>query len=355
MFFIGIPTETVDETTAALLREISPGGICLFSRNCKQADMVRQLLDSIRSMLPMPPFLSLDQEGGLVDRLRRVAEPMPSVAETSAKGSEVNIRRLAEITAEMIRILGFNMNFAPVLDVIDEKRAAFNNGLFSRAFGRSVEDVSRLAGAYADSLWTGGVMPCFKHFPGIGAIEVDSHDELPSVRLSRHDLFSIDLVPYKQLLQKDSAHAVMTGHAVFPEFDLQERGSDGKLLPTSLSGNIVTKLLREELDFKGLALTDDLEMGAIVKHYGIGEASKLAVAAGNDFVLICNEVENVYKGFEAVLNAVESGEIPESRLDESIERIQTARRSLKAPLEFDATRISELSAEIKELKAALIH
>jgi beta-N-acetylhexosaminidase len=280
---------------------------------------------------------------------------MPSAAEVSLDGSAANVRRLASITAELIRILGFNTNFAPVLDVIDDQRAVFDNGLHSRAFGKSADEVVVLAGVYAETLSKGGVLGCVKHFPGIGAINIDSHDDLPSVGLSRDELFEKDLIPYKRLIPEKYIQAVMIGHAVFPEFDLQERDSNGKLLPTSLSGNIVTKLLREELNFKGLALTDDLEMGAIIKNYGIGEASKLAVAAGNDFLLVCNDARNIYEGFESVLRAVENGEISETRLDESLERIDTARKMLQPPLEFNIERIDELSSEIKELKSDIKH
>ncbi len=354
LFFIGIPGETFDAFTRKMLSDISPGGVCLFARNCKEASGIRSLLDQIADFLPRRPFLSLDQEGGLVDRLRRIAEPMPSAAEVTASGSEEPVERLAEITAELIRILGFNMNFAPVIDVVDAVRATNDNGaLKTRAFGKSADDVVRLAGKYAETLDSGGVMTCFKHFPGLGGIEVDSHEDLPVVNMTRSEIIEKELVPYLELLPKSFAHSIMTGHAVYPHFDLQETDSNGKLLPTSLSYNIVTKLLREELHFEGLALTDDLEMGAIIKNYGIGEASKMAVRAGSDFVLICNDPKSIYEGFNAVLEAVRNGEISEARLDESLDRIEKSREKLTQPLDFDSNRISQLSREIVELKQSL--
>jgi len=168
--------------------------------------------------------------------------------------------------------------------------------------------------------------------------------------LEREALFSKDLVPYLKLLREPSAYAVMTGHTIFPNFDLQESDPNGKLLPTSLSRNIVTGLLREELNFQGLALTDDLEMGAIVRHYGMADAAKLAVQAGNDFLLICNDPAMIYEGFNGVLNAVETGKITEARLDESIQRIETARASLQSPTDFDLENLELLSREIIDLK-----
>ncbi len=217
LFFIGIPGDKFDENTVQILKDISPGGVCLFSRNCKDASDIRTLLDEITQFLPRQPFLSLDQEGGLVDRLRRVAEPIPSAAEISSTGSEEPVRRLAEITAELIRILGFNMNFAPVIDVVDEVRTTYNNGaLKTRAFGKSVRDVVRLAGAYAETLAIGGVMTCFKHFPGLGGIEVDSHEDLPVVNMDRREIFEKDIVPYLELFPKPYANSIMTGYVVYP-------------------------------------------------------------------------------------------------------------------------------------------
>ena len=351
MFFIGLPGETLDPVADALIREIQPAGICLFARNCKNPVDIRSLLDDIRERSEHPVFLGLDQEGGLVDRLRRVVEPMPSAADVSAARSLELIERFASLTARVVGLLGFNMNFAPVLDVIDEERAGNTNGaLLSRAFGRSAEDVVEFAGHYSATLYANGIMPCLKHFPGIGGIEVDSHDELPEVSLDRNDLFSKDLIPYMELLPQASAHAVMTGHTVFPRFDLQEKDPQGRLLPTSLSPSIVTGLLREELNFQGLALTDDLEMGAIVRHYGMAEAAKLAVKAGNDLLLICNDPSMIYEGFNGVLRALETGEITETRLDESVARIQAAGEYLQAPPDFDADSLAELSQEIVQLK-----
>ena len=199
LFFIGLPGTEIDEQTSELLDKISPGGICLFSRNIKKAKDTRKLLDDTRDILAIEPFLAIDQEGGLVDRLRRIITPMPSIKNLSENGKAENIEKLADLTAEILRILGFNMNFAPVVDVIDEQREKFVNGLYSRGFGKSKEDVINLAGKYLDTLQTGGCLATIKHFPGYGATEVDSHEELPQVNLSSDELFEKDLVPYQRL------------------------------------------------------------------------------------------------------------------------------------------------------------
>jgi beta-N-acetylhexosaminidase len=350
LFFIGIPGDTVDLSTEKLLSDIRPGGVCLFTRNIREAGQTRELLDGIRESSKIEPFLSLDQEGGLVDRLRRVLVPMPAPSKIH---SVADAAKLAEIIADAVRILGFNMNFAPVLDVIDEKRSGFSNGLHSRAFGTSPLEVVELAGEFLNVLQSNGCHGCVKHFPGLGASNVDSHEELPSVRIAVQELESVDLLPYRKLFQTGDVNAVMVAHAAYPKHHLQETDQNGKLLPSSLSFQIVTTLLRQELGYDGLVLTDDLEMGAIVKNYGIGEASVMAVLAGEDMISICAGVDSIYAGFDAVLDAAESGRISEERVDRSLNRICAVKAKLHKPLNFDTGRLADLSTEIKELNDRL--
>ncbi|MEO8072065.1 MAG: glycoside hydrolase family 3 N-terminal domain-containing protein [Acidobacteriota bacterium] len=350
LFFIGISGTEVDERTSELLTEISPGGVCLFARNVKTAEQVAKLLGNIRQILPAEPFLSIDEEGGVVDRLRRISTPMPSAS--SIKTTE-QIKTLAETTAEILLILGFNMNFAPVVDVLDGDRKSFTNGLYSRAFGDNKDNVVEFAGKYLNILQKKGCLGCVKHFPGIGASEVDSHEELPIVNLTREELFEKDLFPYLELFKTGEVHAVMTAHASFPKFDLQETDSNGKLLPSSLSYNIVTKLLREELGFERLTISDDLEMGAILKNYGIGEACKMAINAGQNMLAICANPESIRTGFRAVFEAVENGEISELNINQSLTRIAHLKTLMKPPLPFDKARLAILSDKVAELNKQL--
>ncbi len=350
LFFIGISGTELNENSTELLDEISPGGICLFARNVRTSEQVRKLLDDIREISPIEPFLSLDQEGGLVDRLRRISTPMPSA---NVLRNVSDAKTLAETTAEIIRILGFNMNFAPVIDVVDEKRAKFQNGLHSRTFGKSKEEVVEFAGNYIDILQENGILGCLKHFPGLGGANLDAHDELPEVEISDVELFEKDLFPYREFFDSKTIHAVMIAHASFPNSGLQETDQNGKLLPTSLSFNFVTKLLREELKFEGLAITDDLEMGAIVNTYGIGEACKMAIKSGEDMLAICANQTAVQDGFQAVLEAFRSGEISETRIDESLKRIFEVKQKIQKSLPFDSARLNELSEKIAELNTQL--
>jgi beta-N-acetylhexosaminidase len=350
LFLIGIAGPAVDEPTRALLEEITPGGVCLFSRNIREAVQTRKLLDDLRAIMGLQPILSLDQEGGTVDRLRRVVTP---IAAANHVRSPEEAAEMATLIGETISLLGFNVDFAPVVDVVDEARGASSNGLFSRPFGRSKEDVVALAGEFLQVLQQHGPIGCLKHFPGLGGANVDAHEELPVVTIGRGELFDIDLYPYRKLLAAGDVHAVMVAHASFPAVDLQERDQNGKLLPSSLSANFITTLLRGELNFNGLVITDDLEMGAIVKNYGIGEACVMAVQAGADVLAICADPENVRGGFKAVVDAVESGRITGERIDESIARIAQLKSKLAEPPPFDGGRLSELSDEIAGFNARL--
>lgn len=350
LFFVGIPSPEIDPATVKLLEDINPGGVCLFARNIKEARQTRDLLDTIREIVPTAPLLSLDQEGGLVDRLRRVIGPMP--AANLIRDTE-DAARLGRLIAEAVRILGFNMDFAPVVDVIDAGRVRFSNGLFSRAFGSSREDAVELAASFFRELENSGCLGCLKHFPGLGASEADSHDELPSVNVSAGEFREVDLYPYRQFFASEEVSAVMVAHAAYPKLDLQEADRNGKLLPSSLSFNIISNLLRGELGFNGLVLTDDLEMGAIVKNYGIGEACRLAISAGEDMLTICAGVDAIYEGFEAISNAVADGTITEARIDESLARIAAVKSRMKEPLSFDADRLQEIASGISEFNKEL--
>jgi beta-N-acetylhexosaminidase len=350
LFFIGLPGAQIDEASADLLDEISPGGICLFARNIKESTQTRALLDDIRNRIQLEPFLSIDQEGGLVDRLRRLITPMPAANLLKTPG---DAKELAEIIAEALRILGFNMDFAPVVDVIDATRSRPDNGLYSRGYGNSVEDVSAMATAFLGTLQENGCAGCLKHFPGLGAAELDSHEELPEVALTDIELEKVDLVPYREIMALIEPAAVMVAHACFPKSDLQETDQNGKLLPSSLSFNFVTTLLRRRIGFDGLVITDDLEMGAILKNYGIGDACKMAVLAGADMLAICADPDAVRAGFAAVLAAVRDGSISLERLDESMRRIAAAKSRLSTPLEFDNARLQQLSERILKLNHKL--
>ena len=263
-FFIGLPGTELDAEARALIEEVQPGGIIIFGRNVASPQQLRSLLDGVREMLPNP-LIGVDQEGGLVDRLRKIFTPMPAARTIREHGDLAAARALGRITGEALRILGFNMTFAPVMSIMTDERDLLSNGLYSRSFGRSPGEVLGYTTVYLRGLQETGIVGCLKHFPGIGAGEVDSHEQMPLVSLTHDDLMAQDLAPYIELFQRkdDRVRCVMVSHGGFPNIDITKGVTGGLLEPASLSHNIVTHLLRNELGYQHLVVTDDLEMGAI--------------------------------------------------------------------------------------------
>jgi beta-N-acetylhexosaminidase len=354
-FYIGLPATELDTETRSLIEHVQPGGIILFGRNVAAPEQVRRLLDGIREMLPIEPLFGVDQEGGLVDRLRKIFTPMPSARTIRQHGDLAGARSLGRISGEVLRLLGFNMNFAPVMSIMTDERDLLSNGLYSRSFGRSPGEVLGYTTVYLRGLQETGMIGCLKHFPGIGAGEVDSHEEMPMVQLSHDDLIAQDLAPYIELFGRrdDRVRCVMVSHGGFPNIDIKQEITGGLLEPASLSRNIVTGLLREELGYQHLVVTDDLEMGAIAKHCHIDEAVVRAFLAGEDMLLICAHPETIRAGYDALHNAAREGHLPKERIRGSLKRIGAIKGIAKPPLPFDLDRFKLLSDETERLNEKL--
>src|ERR671938_916913 len=246
IFYIGLPGTELDDQTRALVKHIQPGGVIIFGRNVAEPQQLRNLLDGVRQHVAVEPLCGIDQEGGLVDRLRRICTPMPSARTIRQHGDLAGARSLGRITGEVLRMLGFNMNFAPVMSIMTDERDLLSNGLYSRSYGRSPGEVLGYTMVYLRGLQGTGCLGCLKHFPGIGAGEVDTHDEVAVVNLSHDDLIAQDLAPYIELFQRedDRVRAVMVSHGGFPKVDIRRGIAGGRLEPASLSYGISTKLLR---------------------------------------------------------------------------------------------------------------
>lgn len=355
LLFVGLPGTELDDETRALLAEIKPGGIIIFGRNVVAPDQLRRLTDETRSCVGAPLLIGIDQEGGLVDRLRRICTPMPSVRVIRQHGDLAAARALGRITGEMLLTLGINMNFAPVLSIMTDDRDLLSNGLYSRSFGRSPGEVLGYSMVYLRGLQGTGCLGCAKHFPGIGAGEIDSHEEMPIIPLTHDDLLAQDLAPYIELFQREDnmVHAVMVSHGGFPNIDVRQGTAGGHLEPASINHRIVTGLLREELGYEGLVVTDDLEMGAIAKHCSIEDSALRAVAAGEDMLLICARPELMRRAYRALSEAARSGAISAERLNASLERIAAFKNLTAPPHPFDAARIRELSDQVLALNNKL--
>lgn len=353
--FIGLPGTELDAETRDLVSEVQPGGVIIFGRNVAGPEQLRSLLDGVRELVATPLLCGIDQEGGLVDRLRRIFTPMPSARTIRQHGDLAAARTLGRITGEALRMLGFNLNFAPVMSIMTDDRDLLSNGLYSRSFGRSPGEVLGYTTVYMRGLQGAGLLGCLKHFPGIGAGEVDSHEEMPVVQLSHDDLIAQDLAPYIELFQRrdDRVRCVMVSHGGFPNIDIREETTGGLLEPASLNYNIVTKLLRQELGYKHLVITDDLEMGAITRHYEIGDAAIRATLAGEDMLLICATPERIRRGHEALLEAARNGRLSEERIQQSLLRISRTKAIIEDPLPLDLNRFKALADEVEKLNSKL--
>jgi beta-N-acetylhexosaminidase len=364
LLFVGLPGTSLDRRLREMLREVRPGGVILFGRNVETAEQTAMLTTQIRDALGGRVLVGVDQEGGLVDRFRHVCEPMPSAKSVRLAGRSELARRFGELSAKVLRQLGFNLNFAPVLDL---KGGNEENGLRGRTFGETPEEVSRLAGAYLDGLQPAGVVGCGKHFPGLGGSCVDSHRRLPVIQHTWEEILQRDLVPFLDLMfhrPGERLHTVMVSHAAFPEVSefLQawfRRTAELPALeeihqlPATISGNVVMKMLRRAFKYDGLVITDDMEMGAVVQTLSVAEASLRAVEAGSDMVLICESEENFVEARDLLCEAVREGRVDERRLDAAGARIDRALAAAGEYEPFDPDEFAAASLAVARLKEEL--
>jgi beta-N-acetylhexosaminidase len=347
LLFIGLPGTQFDQDTRELVETIQPGGVVLIARNIETADQVVELTSALRSTVQVPPLIAVDQEGGPVDRLRSVFGPTPSADLLRAAKDASVAARLGEITAECLRTLGFNVNLAPVLDLaLDD---SIDNGLKGRYLGNLAAEVARLSGAYLEGLQRGGVVGAGKHFPGLGGATVNSHHALPTIDRSRDHILNQDLLPYGELFSKINArlNCVVVGHGHYPAYD------GPAALPATLSKNIATGLLREELDFKGLTITDDMAMGAITMTRDLREAVVVAIEAGNDMVMVLAGPQQVHEAWESMVQAARDGRIGRQRISKSFDNIARVKSSISPPHSLTDLSVSRLKERIAELNLAL--
>jgi beta-N-acetylhexosaminidase len=312
LFFIGLEGTVLTPASRELLAEIRPGGVVHFARNVVDASQVLALNESILDASRLPPFLAVDEEGGRVSRLRPILGPMPAAA-LLGSGTEERVREFGRALGAALAALGFNADFAPVVDL---SSPGAPSGIGDRSFGEDPEGVARCARAFVAGLASEGIAAFLKHFPGLGATEVDSHAVMPVCPRSNEELWAIDLVPYRACGQE--AAGVMVAHAHYPAYDA------GEATPASLSSAIVIELLRMRLGLDGIALTDDLEMGAVQGP----DPGELALRARNDMVMFCNDPGKALAAHRAVLAAARAGVLDRSAIERSVERIVKAKARL---------------------------
>jgi beta-N-acetylhexosaminidase len=346
LILIGLPGPQLDCAARDFIKTAQPGGVLLTSGNIESAQQVVELTSAIRSLIKVPPLIAVNQEGGAMDNLKPIYSAMPSADLLRASKEAAVASRLGDITAEALRTLGFNVNFAPVLDIALDDSA--DNGLKGRYLGSTAADVIRLAGAYLEGLQRGGVVGVGKHFPGLGGA-TSSEAELPSIDRSRDQLMNQDIAPYVELFSKINArlNAVILAHAHYPAFDGPAR------LPASLSKNIVTGLLREELGFKGLVITSDL--GPSAAQGRIAESALMAIEAGVDMVMVTGSIEDASRAWETLLAAAREGRITSQRISRSFDHIARVKAMLSPPHPLTEMAIMRLRERISELNLILQH
>ena len=294
----------------SVLKKYPVGGFCLFANNIKGKKQLKKLNKDLRMACEIPPIIAVDEEGGRVARLARTEslgiENVGFMADIGASGDAQNALKAGAYIGKYLSEYGFTVDFAPVVDVNTNPE---NIVIGQRAFGSEPELVSEMAGAFLAGLHSAGIRGCIKHFPGHGDTKGDTHADYVAVEKSWEELKACELIPFKANFEQ--ADMVMIAHVT-----LTKAASDG--LPASLSKELITDKLRGELGYKGIVLTDALDMGAIEKNYGSANAAVLAFEAGNDILLIPYDFVPAYEG---MLEAVKSGKISEERLDESVLRI----------------------------------
>jgi beta-N-acetylhexosaminidase len=338
LLMIGLQGPELGLREERLLSEYSPGAVILFNRNIKSAEQTAQLCARINELCETPPLIAADQEGGRVDRLRALLSVTLSPVDFQ-KCKELSIvRRFGELIARMLSAVGVNMNLAPVVDL---EYSDTDNSLRGRCWGGEQDDVIDRAGAFLDGMQGEGVPGCLKHFPGLGRARVDSHHELPLVDISLEELRRKDLFPFAKLA--DRAPAAMIAHCCYKAL--------GDSLPASLSP-AAYKLMREEIGFGGLAISDDLEMGAL-SGFSLKERFETALNAGADMLPICNQKEAIEQAFSIIEEVTGDGSVPAARIDEAVARVMRIKEKLRLPPHSDedpAGRIAALDGQLKALR-----
>ncbi len=334
LLLTGVPGPELDAGAAKLFRAIQPGGYILFGRNIRTAVQLRKLIDDLRDLSDLEPIITIDQEGGRVSRLRLIGSEPPNAHQLRMRNDPALIRRHGSLTGRLLRLFGFNLDLCPVLDLSFDDEA--DNSLRGRCYGGTVEDVNRLAAAFNDSLRAEGVASCGKHFPGYACAALDPHEELPVINRTRAELDAEELAVFRHFVP--TVDSMMICHASYPHLD--PAGT-----PASLSRPILTGILREEFGFAGLVMTDDLDMGAILNHYGLDDTIRMALEAGNDLAMICHRVESL----ERAKKVLDSG-LPGKALDRALEHVAVFKEKLAPPAPFSEDAFRRLDGEVWQLR-----
>ena len=325
----GFPEPIASPEFADLLRSGRIGGAVLFRRNFTSCEQAADLAQALKALRP-DAWLAIDQEGGRVQRLGPPFPQLPPMRQLGERPDALSLaRRAGQVLSQGMAMLGLHQNYAPVLDVDTNPD---NPAIGDRAFSSDPQQVADLGAAMIQALQLGGVAACGKHFPGHGDTRTDSHLELPRLDHDLARLRRVELLPFAAAIRAGVA-SIMTTHVCYTALDATH--------PTTLSEAVIEPLLRRDLGYDGVVVTDDMEMLAIMDHYGIEEAAVRALRAGCDQILICHRADLQAAAYEAIVRAVETGELPRARLLQASARIGRMKQRYQ-PL---AARLDALSQE----------
>ncbi|MDQ0656754.1 beta-N-acetylhexosaminidase [Paenibacillus sp. W2I17] len=339
MILAGVQGTTLDDQAKQMITDQKVGGIIFYANNVSTLEGTAKFVQSIKEANqsnPVPIFMSVDQEGGKVSRMPETVESIPSSRKVGETKDSALAETMGELLARQVQLAGFNVDFAPVLDVNSNPK---NPVIGDRSFGSSAELVSRMGIAEMKGLRSEGIIPVVKHFPGHGDTSVDSHLDLPVVNKTEKQLAELEWIPF-QAAVKEQVEAVMVAHILFPKLDPDH--------PASLSDVIIGEHLRGKFNYDGVVITDDLSMGAIAKNYKLNEAALATVKAGSDILLVAHSYESAKTIFDTLISAVKSGKITESRIDESVYRILALKQQYKLSDDQKA------SGDLKQLNADIV-
>lgn len=312
LMIVGLDGVEINENDIKNIQEYNIGGFILFARNINSIDQLLNLLNSLKEEnqdKDIPLFLSIDEEGGKVSRLSSIYTNLPDATTLGSKNDEGLSFRYGENLGMKTSSLGFNINFAPVVDVNSNPN---NPVIGRRSYGNDAEIVSDVGIQVLNGIQSQNVIAVPKHFPGHGDTSVDSHLELPVVDKSIDELYDLELIPFKEVID-NGAEAIMVAHILYPQIDEE--------YPATMSEEIINGILREELGFDGLVISDDMTMGAIVENYTIEEAVVQFLKSGGDIALVCHGKENVGLVYNKILQSVNDGTLSEDEIDGKVYRI----------------------------------
>lgn len=341
MIIAGLPGTSLDTNTKTLINDDKIGGVIFYENNLDTPEQSIQLINDLKAenwKNALPLFISADEEGGKVTRMPGDLTNLPNNDEIGLLNDDAFSFEIGTVLGKELGAFGMNLNYAPVLDINSNPR---NTVIGNRSFGNNPELVSEMGKQMMKGIQSERIIPVIKHFPGHGETSVDSHFELPKVNKKLEELSELELIPFKNAINND-ADVVMVAHILLPALD--------SVYPSSMSKEVITNLLRDELNFSGVVITDDMTMKAITDNYDIGNAALESVKAGSDIILVAHDYYKVVFTIEAIKSAVAKGEVSEERIDESVNRI--IRLKLKYKLNDEKVpdvNIDELNEEIQDV------